>query len=181
MYVQRYHDVQVSKSDVWRILQRLDMNPLPASQPVRWVNLTYDALEPFTHDAGAERASSARHDAFCDSCPVLRAESSGCPDNGACGGTEPINECPIIGRSVIGALGASGGNRNGACSNRANIRPELVVILHLLLHSPTRSQETALVRAVNHSITTRTQGTTLQRASRSPGTLHADLPWDGAP
>jgi hypothetical protein len=32
MYLQRYHDVAVSKSGVWRILQRLGMNRLPASQ-----------------------------------------------------------------------------------------------------------------------------------------------------
>ena len=30
------------------------------------------------------------------------------------------------------------------------------------------------MRAVSHSITTRTQGTTLQRGFRSPSTLHAD-------
>jgi hypothetical protein len=32
MYLQRYHDVQVSQSGVWRILKRLDLNRLPASQ-----------------------------------------------------------------------------------------------------------------------------------------------------
>ena len=32
MYLQRYHDVQVSHSGVWRILKRLNMNRLPASQ-----------------------------------------------------------------------------------------------------------------------------------------------------
>jgi transposase InsO family protein len=32
MYLKRYHDVQVSRSGVWRILKRLDMNRLPASQ-----------------------------------------------------------------------------------------------------------------------------------------------------
>jgi hypothetical protein len=31
MYLQRYHDVQVSQSGVWRILKRLDLNRLPAS------------------------------------------------------------------------------------------------------------------------------------------------------
>jgi hypothetical protein len=113
--------------------------------------LTYDALKPFTHDAGAERASSSRHHAFCDSRPVLRAESSCCLDNGACGGTEPINESPVVGRSVIGTFGASGGNRNWAYSNRANIGPELVLVLHLLLHTPTRSQKTApTVRQLQH-------------------------------
>lgn len=32
MYLQRYHDVAISSSGVWRILKRLDMNRLPASQ-----------------------------------------------------------------------------------------------------------------------------------------------------
>jgi transposase InsO family protein len=32
MYLKRYHDVQVSSSGVWRILKRLGMNRLPASQ-----------------------------------------------------------------------------------------------------------------------------------------------------
>jgi hypothetical protein len=32
MYLKRYHDVEVSNSGVWRILKRLDLNRLPASQ-----------------------------------------------------------------------------------------------------------------------------------------------------
>jgi transposase len=32
MYLHRYHDVTVSKSGVWRILKRLELNRLPASQ-----------------------------------------------------------------------------------------------------------------------------------------------------
>jgi transposase InsO family protein len=35
MYLRRYHDLQVSTSGVWRILRRLDMNRLPASQRYR--------------------------------------------------------------------------------------------------------------------------------------------------
>jgi transposase InsO family protein len=35
MYLKRYHDVEVSPSGVWRILKRLDMNRLPASQRYR--------------------------------------------------------------------------------------------------------------------------------------------------
>jgi transposase len=31
MYLNRYHDVTVSRSGVWRILKRLGMNQLPAS------------------------------------------------------------------------------------------------------------------------------------------------------
>ena len=32
MYLKRYHDVQISRSGVWRILKRLDMSRLPSSQ-----------------------------------------------------------------------------------------------------------------------------------------------------
>lgn len=32
MYLKRYHDVAISQSGVWRILKRLDLNRLPASQ-----------------------------------------------------------------------------------------------------------------------------------------------------
>ncbi|MFN6548366.1 helix-turn-helix domain-containing protein [Mycolicibacterium nivoides] len=32
MYLKRYHDVEISRSGVWRILKRLNMNRLPASQ-----------------------------------------------------------------------------------------------------------------------------------------------------
>ena len=35
MYLKRYHDLEVSTSGVWRILKRLDMNRLPASQRYR--------------------------------------------------------------------------------------------------------------------------------------------------
>ncbi len=35
MYLKRYHDVAVSPSGVWRILKRLEMNRLPASQRYR--------------------------------------------------------------------------------------------------------------------------------------------------
>jgi transposase InsO family protein len=35
MYLKRYHDVRVSPSGIWRILKRLDMSRLPASQRYR--------------------------------------------------------------------------------------------------------------------------------------------------
>ena len=35
MYLKRYHDVEVSPSGIWRILRRLDMSRLPASQRYR--------------------------------------------------------------------------------------------------------------------------------------------------
>ena len=32
MYLERYHEIKVSPSGIWRILKRLDMSRLPASQ-----------------------------------------------------------------------------------------------------------------------------------------------------
>ncbi len=32
MYLERYHDIEVSTSGVWRILKRLELNRLPSSQ-----------------------------------------------------------------------------------------------------------------------------------------------------
>jgi hypothetical protein len=32
MYLQRYHDIEISQSTVWRILQRVSMSRLPAYQ-----------------------------------------------------------------------------------------------------------------------------------------------------
>lgn len=41
MYLQRYHDVAISTSGVWRILKKVGLNRLPASQryehrSIRW-------------------------------------------------------------------------------------------------------------------------------------------------
>jgi transposase InsO family protein len=52
MYLQRYHDVTISQSGVWRILKRLDMNRLPASQrykkhSTRWKR--YEKQRPGHH------------------------------------------------------------------------------------------------------------------------------------
>src|SRR5919106_5289111 len=35
MYLKRYHDITISRSGIWRILKRLDMNRLPSSQSYR--------------------------------------------------------------------------------------------------------------------------------------------------
>ena len=32
MYLKRYHEIEISRSGVWRILKRLDLNRLPSSQ-----------------------------------------------------------------------------------------------------------------------------------------------------
>jgi transposase len=45
MYLARYHDVTISTSGVWRILKRLGMNRLPASQRYRRHNLRWKRYE----------------------------------------------------------------------------------------------------------------------------------------
>jgi transposase len=52
MYLRRYHDIEISKSGVWRILHRLDMGRLPASQRYkrhdrRWTR--YERQRPGHH------------------------------------------------------------------------------------------------------------------------------------
>jgi transposase len=47
MYLKRYHDIQISPSGIWRILRRLDMSRLPASQiptPRRSMEAVREAL-----------------------------------------------------------------------------------------------------------------------------------------
>ena len=41
MYLQRYHDVSISHSGVWRILKRLDMSRLPSSQRYKRLDKRY--------------------------------------------------------------------------------------------------------------------------------------------
>jgi transposase InsO family protein len=45
MYLKRYHDVTISKSGVWRILKRLDMARLPASQRYKRRDLRWKRYE----------------------------------------------------------------------------------------------------------------------------------------
>jgi hypothetical protein len=105
------------------------------SLPAESRSLLYYALESFTHDTGAERASSASKHSSCNNSPMLRAKFSGAFNYGIGGCSEPINESSIIGRSVIGAFGEPGSNRDWRYNDRANIRPELTRILHLLFLS----------------------------------------------
>src|SRR5713226_9159673 len=93
--------------------------------------LIYEALEPYIHDASAERASSACKHSSCNSCRMLRTKLPGSLHNGPCSCIEPLTESSIISRSVIGAFGESGGNRNWRYNNHAYIRPKLTRILHL--------------------------------------------------
>jgi hypothetical protein len=87
MYLQRYHEVQISSSGVWRILKRLELNRLPASQRYqrhdrRWqryekplsghrVQLDVKFIEPL---AGSQSGSRRKHYQFTaiDDCTRLR-------------------------------------------------------------------------------------------------------------
>lgn len=71
MYLQRYHDITISQSGVWRILKRLGLNRLPASQRYksrqkRWkryekqrpghhVQIDVKFIEPITTTAGTRK------------------------------------------------------------------------------------------------------------------------------
>ena len=56
MYLKCYHDVQISPSGVWRILKRLDMSRLPASQRYRRHGGPVEALrEAPTRTSGPDR------------------------------------------------------------------------------------------------------------------------------
>ena len=76
MYLQRYHDVTVSRSGVWRILKRLGLNRLPASQryqrrdrkwkryekqqPGHRVQIDVKFIEPLTTTAAAPPPAARR-------------------------------------------------------------------------------------------------------------------------
>ena len=45
MYLKRYHDVEASQSGVWRILKRLDLNRLPASQRYKRLDKRWQRYE----------------------------------------------------------------------------------------------------------------------------------------
>jgi transposase len=45
MYLKRYHDVEISTSGVWRILKRLDLNRLPASQRYKRLDKRWQRYE----------------------------------------------------------------------------------------------------------------------------------------
>jgi transposase len=71
MYLKRYHDVDISASGVWRILKRLGMNRLPASQrykrhtgrwkryekqrPGHYVQIDVKFIEPITTGSGRRK------------------------------------------------------------------------------------------------------------------------------
>jgi transposase InsO family protein len=45
MYLQRYHDVDISSSGIWRILKKLDMNRLPSSQRYKRLDKRWQRYE----------------------------------------------------------------------------------------------------------------------------------------
>jgi transposase len=88
MYLARYHEVMVSRSRVWRILKRLEMNRLPSSQrnkrhERRWkryekqlpghrVQVDVKFVEPLTSGAG-RRAKRYYQFTAIDDCTRIRA------------------------------------------------------------------------------------------------------------
>jgi transposase-like protein len=91
MYLARYHDIQIGHSGVWRVLKRLDLNRLPASQRYqrhdkRWkryekplpghrVQIDVKFIEPLRGAKPGSRAGSRRkHYQFTaiDDCTRLR-------------------------------------------------------------------------------------------------------------
>jgi transposase InsO family protein len=91
MYLKRYHDIQIGHSGVWRVLKRLDLNRLPASQRYqrhdkRWkryekplpghrVQIDVKFIEPLRGAKPGSRAGSRRkHYQFTaiDDCTRLR-------------------------------------------------------------------------------------------------------------
>jgi hypothetical protein len=134
--------------------------------------LNSQVLEPPAHDAGAERARSASNHPFRHSRPMLGAEVFGRSQNRTCCRIESFTESPVISRGVIGTSGESSGNRHWGYSNHADIRPELVRILHLLFSSPMGLEETAPVRAATSSITASTRQYHSQYAASAGTLLH---------
>src|SRR5262245_35668538 len=63
---------------------------------------------------------------------MLGAEFSGRSHNRTSCSIKPFAKSSVIRRSVVGTFGESSGNRHRRYSNHANIRPEVVRILHLL-------------------------------------------------
>jgi transposase len=45
MYLKRYHDVEISRSGVWRILKKLNMNRLPSSQRYKRLDKRWQRYE----------------------------------------------------------------------------------------------------------------------------------------
>ena len=45
MYLQRYHDIEISSSGIWRILKKLDMNRLPSSQRYKRLDKRWQRYE----------------------------------------------------------------------------------------------------------------------------------------
>jgi transposase InsO family protein len=88
MYLARYHEVAVSRSGVWRILKRLEMNRLPSSQRYkrhdrRWrrhekqlpghrVQVDVKFIEPLSKAAGGRRKKRYYQFTAIDDCTRLR-------------------------------------------------------------------------------------------------------------
>jgi transposase len=59
MYLKRYHDVEVSQSGVWRILKRVDLNRLPASQRYKRLDKRWKRYESSCPDIKSKSTSNS--------------------------------------------------------------------------------------------------------------------------
>jgi transposase len=117
MYLKRYHDIQISDSGVWRILKRLGMNRLPASQrykpkdrrwkryekqlPGQHVQIDVKFIAPITPAAAGGSRSSGRTWQLWDPLPgpggrgtTSTRPSMTAPGCGYCGSTSTTTRRP---------------------------------------------------------------------------------------
>ena len=96
MYLKRYHDVEISPSGVWRILKRLDMNRLPASQRYKRHDRPLEALrEAAARPSGAGRREvhrTARRAPARSTTSTPRSTTA--PASGSCGSTDATTRRP---------------------------------------------------------------------------------------
>jgi transposase len=88
MYLKRYHDIEVSKSGVWRILKRLDLNRLPSSQRYKRHDKRWKRYEkPLPATASRSTSSSSNPSAAVARSTTSSPPSTTAPGSGSCGST----------------------------------------------------------------------------------------------
>src|SRR5580704_10969209 len=97
-----------------------------------------DGPQADVQDTGAERAGCAGHHALGDGGAMLRAKILPGPDDRGCRPGEPVDESPVVSRRVIGTFGQSSRNGNWCYGDRADVLPELALVLHLTASSPVK-------------------------------------------
>src|ERR1700687_5840130 len=92
-------------------------------------------------DAAAECAAGAGHHSLGDGRAMFRTEVLSGLDNRGGSPGESLDERSVVSRSVIGTLGQSGGDRNWCHDDRADVRPELALVLHVPFPSSATCRE----------------------------------------